>query len=71
MHEYLATAAEANKQDAGNNRPERELFVGDVIQAAIHDGLRVEAVLFPNGTYLDVGTPDDLVRAVRNFVQVT
>lgn len=73
MHEYLAAIQNVDEQDdAGNNVPEqRELFVGDVIQAAIHDGLRVETVLFPNGTYLDVGTPGDLVRAVRSFVQVT
>ena len=69
MHEYLAAIQNVDVQDdAGNNAPQqRELFVGDVIQAAIHNDLRVEAVLFPNGTYLDIGTPDDLARAVRNM----
>ena len=66
MHEYLAAIQEA-RDDADGDAPEqRELFVGDVIQAAIHDDLRVEAVFFPDGNYLDIGTPDDLVRAVRN-----
>jgi glucose-1-phosphate thymidylyltransferase len=38
-----------------------------VIQAGIDNGLRVEAEVFPEGTYLDIGTPPDLVRAVRLF----
>ena len=41
-----------------------ELYVGDVIQAAIDDGMRVVGVPFAEGSYLDVGTADDLVRAV-------
>lgn len=68
MHEYLAAIRKGNEQDdTGSNAPEKpELFVGDVIQAAIHDDLRVETVLFPDGTYLDIGTPDNLVKAVRS-----
>jgi glucose-1-phosphate thymidylyltransferase len=69
MHEHLAAIQNVQEQDdAGSSaREQRELFVGDVIQAAIHDNLRVEAVLFPDATYLDIGTPDDLVKAVRNM----
>jgi glucose-1-phosphate thymidylyltransferase len=73
MHEHLAAIQKANEQDiVGDNASEqRELFVGDVIQAAIHDDLRVETVLFPDGTYLDIGTPDNLVQAIHNFAQAT
>lgn len=46
---------------------ERELPIGDVIQAGIEAGLPVEAVAFPEGSYLDVGTPDDLIRAIRGL----
>lgn len=69
MHEYLAAILEANVQnDAGGNAPgQQELFVGDIIQAAIHNDLQVEAVLFPNDLCLDIGTPDNLVKAVRNM----
>ncbi|HEY9631659.1 MAG TPA: sugar phosphate nucleotidyltransferase [Coleofasciculaceae cyanobacterium] len=45
--------------------PDRELPIGDVIQAGIAAGLRVEAEAFADGSYLDVGTPEDLMRAVR------
>jgi hypothetical protein len=29
--------------------------------------LRVEAEVFSSGHFLDIGTPEDLVRAVQNF----
>lgn len=44
----------------------REIYVGNVIEAAIADGLNVEAVQFPEGSYLDIGTPDDLARALAS-----
>jgi len=68
MHEHLAAIQRKSKQDDGvNNVPgPRELYIGDVIQAAIHNGLRVETVLFPEGIYIDIGTPEDLAKAVRN-----
>ena len=63
MHTYLANIPHSHWQTS----PKPELPIGDVIQAAIDSGLRVEAEIFPEGTYLDVGTPDDLIRAVCNF----
>jgi glucose-1-phosphate thymidylyltransferase len=54
MHDYLAAIP----------NPAQEIPIGDVIQASIQSGLRVEAVPFPNGTYLDVGTPTDLMTAI-------
>ncbi|RMF68323.1 MAG: dTDP-glucose pyrophosphorylase [Cyanobacteria bacterium J069] len=47
--------------------PETEVPIGDVIQAGIDAGLRVEAEAFADGSYLDVGTPDDLARAIRQL----
>ncbi|MBW4633049.1 MAG: dTDP-glucose pyrophosphorylase [Iphinoe sp. HA4291-MV1] len=62
LHEYLTTV-KANS----NLSQLPEIPIGDVIQAAINKGFHVEAETFSDGTYLDVGTPDDLVRAVRYF----
>jgi glucose-1-phosphate thymidylyltransferase len=42
-----------------------ELQVGDVVRLAIREGMSVEAVTFESGRYLDIGTPEDLVRAVE------
>ena len=55
LHEFLA-----RRETAAD-----ELYVGQVIQAAIDDGMVVESVAFPDGSYLDIGTPEDLERAVR------
>ncbi len=44
-----------------------EIPIGNVIQSAINKGLQVEAEAFANGSYLDIGTPNDLIKAVRDF----
>jgi glucose-1-phosphate thymidylyltransferase len=55
LHDFVGSAGAA----AGP----RELQVSDVLMAALAAGLRVESVAFPEGSHLDVGTPDDLARA--------
>ncbi len=68
MHKCLSTFQDAEIHD--NTRDDisqqRELFVGDVIQDAINNDLRVEGVIFPDSSCLDIGTPEDLVKAVRS-----
>ncbi len=49
--------------------PTQEVLINDVIQAAIDRGLKVEVEVFENGSFLDIGTPEDLVRAVRDAVK--
>lgn len=44
-----------------------ELPIGNVIQAGIAAGLTIEAETFAQGSYLDVGTPEDLARAIREL----
>ena len=46
-------------------QPTDELFVGDVFQQALDDGLQFDAVRFPDGTYTDIGTPHELAETVR------
>jgi len=58
MHEYLASCKEKAAQQP-------ELFVGDVFNTAIQEGLKVEGVLISDKPYLDIGTGDDLLKAVR------
>ena len=59
LHEQLENATLAN-----------ELYLGDVIQAALDNEFHVESVLFANGRYIDIGTPDDLMKAVVNQGQI-
>lgn len=68
MHQYLATIQGGRLHSNPTKMSQQsEIPMGDVIQAAIESGLRVEAEVFADGAYLDIGTPEDLVRAVRNF----
>lgn len=59
LHEYLADTGAAWDHD--NN----ELYLGHVLQAAMRDGLSVEAVCFPNGHCADIGTVDELADTLR------
>ena len=59
MHDYLSA------KKMLNNQHQTELFVGDVIQAAIQANMHIESVLFTDGNCLDIGTPEDLMRAVE------
>lgn len=44
----------------------KEIFVGDVVREAIGSELKIDQVMFSQGTYIDIGTPEDLVAAVQN-----
>lgn len=60
MHEYLTVPRTAAEQP--NAKLPAELTVGDVIQAAVRDGLSTQSVTFPRRSYLDIGTPEGLNR---------
>jgi glucose-1-phosphate thymidylyltransferase len=65
MHQYLAMIT---AEQAHNNLVQQsEIPMGHIIQAAIDNGLRVEAAVFEGAPYLDIGTPEDLVQAVCTF----
>lgn len=70
MHEFLASAQNrTGPKQADDSQPtQRELFVGDVIQAAIDNGLLVDTVIFRDGNFIDIGTPEELVEAVQQSV---
>jgi glucose-1-phosphate thymidylyltransferase len=61
LHEHLAQWLTHRPEPT--DRANQEIFVGHVVQEAVYFGLRVESVLFPEGRYLDIGTPEDLIWA--------
>ncbi|WP_373498637.1 NDP-sugar synthase [Desulfococcus sp.] len=63
MHAYLS---EASAPDRSENK---ELHIGAVIRAYMGEGFVVETVIFDNGQYVDIGTPEDLIAAVKAGVQ--
>jgi glucose-1-phosphate thymidylyltransferase len=60
LHAYIA----AHRQTATVTS---ELSIGEVIRAAIAAGLRIEAIPVSEKSYLDIGTAEDLVRAVQRY----
>jgi len=69
MHEYLQTYRRENSLQIGTEgeSAQEDLTVGAVIQAAMEKGLEVHGVTFPDGRYLDIGTPEGLVTAVEGL----
>lgn len=70
LHRFLRTeetrANLANLASTAND-PGGDLAVGVVLQAALKAGLLLQSVIFPHDTYIDIGTPEDLAKAVRQF----
>jgi glucose-1-phosphate thymidylyltransferase len=68
MHDYVSDLKRPNDKDKADTNAEKqpELFVGDIIQAAINNNdIQIDTVLFTDGNYIDIGTPEDMVRAVQ------
>ncbi|BAZ15104.1 glucose-1-phosphate thymidylyltransferase [Calothrix sp. NIES-4071] len=62
LHQYVSNLKQTNDL---SNLP--ELPIGNVIQASIEQGTRVECEVFEDGSYLDIGTPSDLMLAVQQL----
>ncbi len=70
LHEFLrADETKRNMSRLANraNDPSGDLAVGVVLQAALKAGLVLQSVTFPGERYLDIGTPENLLKAVREF----
>ncbi len=69
LHKLLQRSGDGkSKRLFGNKRidPQGDIPVGAVIREAIRAGVRVEAVRFPAGDYLDIGTPESFALAARS-----
>jgi glucose-1-phosphate thymidylyltransferase len=60
LHEYLSE--EKRKQT------DSELHIGHVMQAAINSGMTVVAEMVSSEAFVDIGTPDDLSRAIESNI---
>jgi glucose-1-phosphate thymidylyltransferase len=59
MHDYVDEAIRSGEARR------RELYVGDVMQAALDYGIHVDSVSFCDGGYVDIGSPEMLERIHR------
>jgi glucose-1-phosphate thymidylyltransferase len=60
LHEAVRSAPEG----------EQELQIGAIVQEAVAAGLHVEGVEFPDGSYRDIGTPEELAAAMRDHARI-
>lgn len=58
LHRFMAAAGTARRRPADG-----ELYVGDVLNAAIASGLAIRSARFSDGWTIDIGTPDDYASA--------
>ena len=67
MHAYVLEMKQKLAPEIATNEAMsvKELFIGDVIDAGIKKGLKTDSVIFEKGHYIDIGTPEDLVK-MRN-----
>jgi glucose-1-phosphate thymidylyltransferase len=61
MHEFVAQHRKMLQKEL----EPAEIYLGEVIQAAIDERLAIENVIFDDGSYIDIGSPEDLAAAVR------
>jgi glucose-1-phosphate thymidylyltransferase len=64
MHQFVSQAIE-DRTDSEADKDFDEIPLGSVFQAALAAGLLVEHVLFEEGFCLDIGTPEDLEKAMH------
>lgn len=69
LHDFVTKHhEELTKKNKGSGlNGSAEIHLGDVIQAALNSKLNVENVIFENGSFIDIGTIEDMVRATRNL----
>jgi dTDP-glucose pyrophosphorylase len=69
LHQFLSGVKRGHGAGVIGNRkidPQGDIPVGAVLKKAVQAKLKVEGVLFPVGSYIDVGLPEHLVRAVKD-----
>jgi glucose-1-phosphate thymidylyltransferase len=67
MNDYIQKSGKTAHPgyEFNGRKTQRELFLSEVIKAALKKDLHVETVIFSKGIYLDIGTPENLTKAVR------
>jgi glucose-1-phosphate thymidylyltransferase len=70
MHDYILPKRTIDYNNECSTTPDiqQELYVGDIIQEALVANLKVEGVIFKDGSCLDIGTPEDMRKAVQEKI---
>lgn len=60
LHDYVATYNNRDLTAKNASEDSSELYIGAVFRKAIETGLKTTYVTFEQGSYIDIGTPDEL-----------
>ena len=69
LHEYVSSEVKSCKNDSEIKKDSmvNEVFMTHVFQAALQKRLKIEAVIFKEGSFVDIGSPENLNRAIQRF----
>lgn len=65
LNDYITSHQRSGNENKTDASPFNELFMGDIFQAAIENDLSTEVVYFPEGSFLDIGIPENLIKIIR------
>jgi glucose-1-phosphate thymidylyltransferase len=68
MHHFVLEHKHRYTTKTDGMPEKKEVFVGDVIHAAIDSDINIEHVIFEKSKYIDIGTPEDLAKAVHRGI---
>ena len=68
MHQFVLNHKNHCTSKTNGSTQNKEVFVGDVIQAAVNTDIKIESVIFADSQYIDIGTPGDLAKAVHRGI---
>ena len=68
MHDFVTIHQKKipSARITSNNVDFDEIYLGDVIQAALGAGIKIDKVIFNQGFYIDIGTPEDMLSAIQS-----
>jgi hypothetical protein len=67
MHGFVSGNREMRKKNPTDTatKKHQELFMSHVILQAIQRNIQIDTVLFPDGSCIDIGTPEDLLKVLK------
>jgi glucose-1-phosphate thymidylyltransferase len=73
LHEYVSIESKRFKKNVGMKKDsiKVEVSMTQAFEAALHKGLKIDSVTFEEGTFLDIGSPDNLERISQNYSKLT
>lgn len=68
LHNYTTQLLKANNQGKlFDGKLWREPIISDVVKAAVHEGMKIDTLVFENGKIMDVGTPERIRQSINFF----